>query len=42
MVPLMVPITLIRHLSRKYRQCYLLEQTYLNPDPVELKLRNYA
>ncbi|MFZ0131676.1 MAG: DUF523 and DUF1722 domain-containing protein [Desulfobacterales bacterium] len=41
-VPLIVPITLINHYVRKYRQPYLRQQVYLNPHPVELKLRNHA
>ena len=41
-VPLIVPITLINHFVRKYQQPYLLQQVYLNPHPVELKLRNHA
>jgi uncharacterized protein YbgA (DUF1722 family)/uncharacterized protein YbbK (DUF523 family) len=39
LVPLIVPITLINHYVRKYDQPYLRQQTYLNPHPVELKLR---
>ncbi|MFZ0614817.1 MAG: DUF523 and DUF1722 domain-containing protein [Desulfobacterales bacterium] len=41
-VPLIVPITLINHYVRKYRQPYLQQQVYLNPHPIELKLRNHA
>jgi uncharacterized protein YbgA (DUF1722 family) len=41
-VPLLVPITLINHYVRKYDQPYLKEQTYLNPHPMELKLRTYV
>lgn len=41
-VPLIVPITLINHYVRKYREPYLSSQTYLNPHPVSLKLRNHA
>jgi uncharacterized protein YbgA (DUF1722 family)/uncharacterized protein YbbK (DUF523 family) len=41
-VPLIVPVTLIRHYARKYRQNYLTEQVYLNPHPTELKLRNHV
>lgn len=41
-VPLVVPVTLINHYVRKYRQPYLAGQTYLNPHPVELKLRNHV
>jgi uncharacterized protein YbgA (DUF1722 family)/uncharacterized protein YbbK (DUF523 family) len=40
--PLIVPITLIKHYVRKYDQSYLRDQVYLNPHPVELKLRNHA
>jgi uncharacterized protein YbgA (DUF1722 family) len=40
--PLIVPTTLIKHYVRKYDQPYLREQVYLNPHPVELKLRNHA
>jgi uncharacterized protein YbgA (DUF1722 family) len=39
LVPLLVPITLINHYVRKYDQPYLKQQTYLNPHPMELKLR---
>ena len=42
LVPLVVPITLINHYVRKYRQPYLAQQVYLNPHPIELKLRNHA
>jgi uncharacterized protein YbgA (DUF1722 family)/uncharacterized protein YbbK (DUF523 family) len=41
-VPLVVPITLINHFVRKYDQQYLKLQTYLNPHPVELKLRTHV
>ncbi len=41
-VPLIVPITLINHFVRKYDQHYLKLQTYLNPHPVELKLRTHV
>ncbi len=40
-VPLIVPITLIQHYVMKYDQPWLKAQTYLNPHPFELKLRNY-
>ena len=42
LVPLIVPITLINHYVRKYDQPYLKQQTYLNPHPMELKLRNHV
>jgi len=42
LVPLIVPITLINHYVRKYEQPYLRQQTYLNPHPMELKLRTHV
>ena len=42
LVPLIVPITLIGHYVRKYDQPYLKQQTYLNPHPLELQLRNHV
>lgn len=41
-VPLIVPVTLINHYVRKYDQPYLKDQVYLNPHPLELKLRNHV
>lgn len=41
-VPLIVPVTLMNHFVRKYNEPYLSQQIYLNPHPVELKLRNQA
>lgn len=41
-LPLIVPITLIAHYVRKYDVAYLKDQVYLNPHPIELKLRNHA
>lgn len=41
-LPLIVPVTLLNHFVRKYRQPYLAEQYYLNPHPLELKLRNHV
>ncbi|MEE4362789.1 MAG: DUF523 and DUF1722 domain-containing protein [Desulfotignum sp.] len=40
-VPLIVPLTLIKHYVLKYDQPWLKSQTYLHPHPFELKLRNY-
>jgi len=40
--PLIVPITLIAHYQRKYLNVYLGGQYYLDPHPIELKLRNHA
>ena len=42
LVPLIVPITLVNHYVRKYDQPYLKMQTYLNPHPVDLKLRTHV
>ena len=39
-VPLIVPVTLLNHYVRKYKQPYLAQQVYLNPHPIALKLRN--
>jgi uncharacterized protein YbgA (DUF1722 family)/uncharacterized protein YbbK (DUF523 family) len=41
-LPLIVPISLIKHFVRKYDQPYLKEQIYLNPHPIELQLRNHV
>jgi len=41
-LPLVVPLTLFSHYVRKYDQPYLKQQTYLNPHPTALKLRNHA
>ena len=42
LVPLVVPLTLIKHYVRKYDEKYLKLQTYLSPHPVELKLRTHV
>ncbi len=42
LIPLIVPITLFNHYVRKYDEPYLDMQTYLNPHPTALKLRNHA
>ena len=42
LVPLIVPVTMIRHYVVKYDVEYLKDQYYLNPHPLELKLRNHA
>lgn len=41
-LPLVVPVTLIKHYVRKYDQPYLKDQYYLHPHPVELQLRNHV
>lgn len=42
LVPLMVPITLIRHHVRVHAVSYLAGQYYLQPHPKELMLRNHV
>jgi uncharacterized protein YbgA (DUF1722 family)/uncharacterized protein YbbK (DUF523 family) len=42
LVPLVVPITLIRHHVRRLGLTYLAGQVYLSPHPKELMLRNHA
>ena len=41
-IPLIVPITLIKHYVRKFGVSYLKRQYYLNPHPLELMLRNHV
>jgi uncharacterized protein YbgA (DUF1722 family)/uncharacterized protein YbbK (DUF523 family) len=40
LVPLVVPITLVRHHARAHGAAYILAQTYLSPHPKELALRS--
>ncbi len=42
LVPLIVPVTLLAHYTRKYDVAYLRDQHYLCPHPVELALRNHV
>jgi uncharacterized protein YbgA (DUF1722 family)/uncharacterized protein YbbK (DUF523 family) len=42
LVPLIVPITLIRHYVRRFDVAYLRSQIYLQPHPKELMLRNHV
>ena len=42
LVPLVVPLTLIRHHVRVHEVAYLQGQTYLEPHPRELMLRNHV
>lgn len=41
-LPLIVPLTLIKHYVRKLNVSYLAGQVYLNPHPKELALRNHV
>ncbi len=42
LIPLIVPVTMLRHYVAKHGIDYLKNQYYLNPHPLELKLRNHA
>ena len=42
LVPIVVPLTLIRHYVRILDVEYLRDQVYLNPHPKELRLRNHV
>ncbi|WP_165875768.1 YbgA family protein [Hazenella coriacea] len=41
LIPLIVPITLLNHHFRHHPSPWVSEQTYLHPNPLELKLRNH-
>ncbi len=41
-LPLIVPITLLKHYVGKHGQRYLQQQYYLSPHPAELMLRNHV
>ena len=41
-IPLVVPMTLFKHYVRRLKVDYLLSQTYLEPHPRELSLRNHV
>jgi uncharacterized protein YbgA (DUF1722 family) len=42
LVPLVVPLTLLRHHLERHRVAYVQGQTYLSPHPKELMLRNHV
>ena len=42
LIPLVVPVTLVRHYVRKHGIAYLARQVFLDPHPVELMLRNHV
>jgi uncharacterized protein YbgA (DUF1722 family)/uncharacterized protein YbbK (DUF523 family) len=42
MLPLVVPLTMVRHYVRQFAIAYLQAQTYLEPHPKELMLRNHV
>jgi uncharacterized protein YbgA (DUF1722 family)/uncharacterized protein YbbK (DUF523 family) len=41
-IPLVVPLTLLRHYVERYEVDYIEDQIYLNPHPKELMLRNHV
>jgi uncharacterized protein YbgA (DUF1722 family)/uncharacterized protein YbbK (DUF523 family) len=42
LVPLIVPVTLLRHHIRRHDVAYVKDQVYLSPHPKELMLRNHV
>ena len=42
LLPIIVPITLIKHQVKIHKIDYLLDQVYLNPHPKELMLKNHV
>jgi uncharacterized protein YbgA (DUF1722 family)/uncharacterized protein YbbK (DUF523 family) len=42
LLPLIVPLTLLRHHARRQERTYLLDQAYLSPHPHELMLLNHV
>jgi uncharacterized protein YbgA (DUF1722 family) len=42
LVPLIVPVTLVRHYVMKHNVEYIKDQIYLSPHPKELMLRNHV
>jgi uncharacterized protein YbgA (DUF1722 family) len=42
LVPLIVPLTLLKHHLTRVEVPYLRDQIYLNPHPKELMLRNHV
>jgi uncharacterized protein YbgA (DUF1722 family)/uncharacterized protein YbbK (DUF523 family) len=42
LVPLVVPLTLLKHHVRRQEAAYVADQIYLNPHPRELMLRNHV
>jgi uncharacterized protein YbgA (DUF1722 family)/uncharacterized protein YbbK (DUF523 family) len=42
LLPLVVPVTLLRHYVRAHSVSYIVNQVYLNPHPKEMMLRNHV
>ncbi len=41
-LPLIVPVTILKHYIRRFGEPYLADQIYFNPHPEELMLRNHV
>ncbi|QJB58242.1 DUF523 and DUF1722 domain-containing protein [Pseudodesulfovibrio sp. zrk46] len=41
-IPLIIPVTMIRHYARKFDKVYLTQQYFFTPNPSELKLLNHV
>jgi len=41
LIPLLVPVTLLNFFAKKFKQEYLVNQHYLDPPPLQLKLLNH-
>ncbi len=42
LIPLIVPLTLLKFFAKKFKQEYLVNQHYLDPHPLQLKLLNHV
>ena len=42
LIPLIVPVTLLAHYTRVFREPWLARQRYLHPQTRELMLRNHV
>jgi len=42
MIPLIVPLTLMKFFTKTFKKDYLADQHYLDPHPLQLKLLNHA
>ena len=42
LIPLVVPVTVLRHVIHTYQVKWLVDQLYFSPHPKELMLRNHT
>jgi uncharacterized protein YbgA (DUF1722 family)/uncharacterized protein YbbK (DUF523 family) len=42
LIPLIVPVVILKHYIYKYNKSYLMQQYFLKPHPLELMLRNHV